>query len=138
MFSRERLCAFVEHTERLYGASVAALLREPPFQLSPRLAVHRPSHSGDLQWFMSLLTCWFIDCVVAFRLMLYFKVRELKKIPAYRRPVYDSKSHNKTSNCLVVHVFRRVLYLLAIGMRQRLIPLSKMDMDPRYLSVCLT
>ena len=30
---------------------------------------------------------------------------ELKKIPAHCQPVYDSESHCKTSNYLVVHVF---------------------------------
>jgi hypothetical protein len=41
--------------------------------------------------------------------------------------VYDSIRHHKTSNSLVVHVFRRVLYLLAIDMG----PLSKI-----VLSLC--
>lgn len=31
IFSQDRMCIFVDHTERLYGASVAALLRGPPF-----------------------------------------------------------------------------------------------------------
>ena len=123
-FSQESLCIFVGHIERLYGTSVAALLREPPFQLSPCL-VHRPSLSGGLQWFHES-----IDELVR-RLRSSFSADalrgELKKIPAHRRPVYDSRHHHKTSNSLVVHVFRRVLYLLAIDMG----PLSKI-----VLSLC--
>ena len=34
IFSQDNLCDFVKHTEKLYGTSVAALLRESPFLLS--------------------------------------------------------------------------------------------------------
>jgi len=86
--------------------------------------VHRPSLSGGLQWFHES-----IDELVH-RLRSFSAnalLGELKKIPAHRRPVYDSVSHRKTSNHLVVHVLRRVLHLLAIRMG----PLSEI-----VLSLC--
>ena len=47
---QDKLYVFIEHTECIYGSSIAALLREPPFFLSHHL-VHRHSLLGGLQWF---------------------------------------------------------------------------------------
>jgi hypothetical protein len=80
-FSQDRLCKFVEHIKRLHGTSVAALLRENQFQLSPCLK-RRPSISGSLHWFHES-----IDELVH-RLCSGFSADalrgELKKIPAHR------------------------------------------------------
>jgi hypothetical protein len=81
-FSQDSLCIFVERTEQLYGSSVAALLREAPFQLSHRLRrlVHRPSSSGGLQWYHES-----IDELVR-RLCTFSAgalLSELKKIPVH-------------------------------------------------------
>ena len=126
VFSQDKMCAFVEHTEWLYGSSIAALLCELPFLLSPRL-MHRPSVPEGLQWFHES-----IDELVH-RLHTSFSTDallcELKKIPGHRQPVYDSVSRHKTSDYLVVHVLCHVLHLFDIRMG----PLSEI-----VLSLCPT
>ena len=107
VFSQDKMYAFVEQTERLYGSSVAALLGELPFSISPCL-LHRPSVPEGLQWFHESID----ELVHRFHSSSTDALlRELKKIPGHGRPVYDLVSRHKTSNYLVVHVLRRVLHL---------------------------
>lgn len=94
IFSQDLLCDFVEHTERLYGIPVAALLREPPFKLSTCFE-RRPHISGGLQWFHETT-----DELVRRLRKLSFKALlcELRKILAHRRPAYDLENHQITLN----------------------------------------
>ena len=61
--SQERLCVFVEYSERLYGHSCAALFRESPFVLNFQFKLVdslRPSGVDGFQWFIDKLKQRFI------------------------------------------------------------------------------
>jgi hypothetical protein len=91
---------------------VAALLREAPFTIGPQ--VNRESICSDK-------SLWFNETVDELVRRLHSFSMEsilthIKKIPAHRRPAYNSKSVCKTLNSLIDHILRRVSHLFDLQM----------------------
>lgn len=108
---RDDLCSFIERMEHLYEPDVAALLREALFTIGPQV---------NQESICSNKSLWFNETVDELVRRLHSFSMEsilthIKRIPAHRRPAYNSKSVRKTSNSLTDHILRRVSYLFDLA-----------------------